>query len=225
MTKPNNTLIAVVLDRSGSMQSVREATVAGFKTFLGEQRAVPGEAEMTLVQFDDEYQVDAWEAPLSKIDLVYTPRGGTALLDALGKTITDVGRSLAARPETHRPSKVVFVVITDGFENASRVFNAKQVFDMISHQREKYSWEFVYLGANQDAIASATSLGMAAASAMTYDASKVGTQNAFSTGSSSLKSFRGGATRNATITPEQRKEYLTNTATGTVIPPSTPDAT
>lgn len=230
MTKPNFTHIAVVLDRSGSMASVKDSTAAGFNAFLKEQRAQPGEATMTLTQFDTEYQVDFWNTPLDQIKLTYQPRGGTALLDALGKTITDVGVHLAATPEEHRPSKVVFVVITDGQENSSRDFERKQVFDMIKHQTDKYGWDFLFLGANQDAIVEAGSLGIDAWKSMTYAATDVGTRSVYSLASKSVTNSRMGGTTDISL--EDRIDYATQNNIGVSAPttpakprdPATPDA-
>jgi Mg-chelatase subunit ChlD len=141
------THIAVLLDRSGSMGSVKDETISGFNYFLKEQKAAGDNASFTLVQFDSESTDVVHEAkPLGTVpDLnedTYQPRGSTPLLDALGQTINSTGRTLAAIPETNRPDKVVFVVITDGEENASHQFTKKQVKEMIDHQTEKYNWQF-----------------------------------------------------------------------------------
>lgn len=155
--------IGFILDRSGSMGSVKQDIIGGFNRLLVEQKAVPGTCAMTLVQFDNEYEIvcdgkDIREAkPLT--DETYVPRGTTALLDAMGRTINNIGRDLAAMPEHDRPGRVVVVVVTDGHENASREFSRRQVFEMVTHQTEKYGWQFVFLGCNQDAIAEGASLG------------------------------------------------------------------
>lgn len=192
--KKDTTLIAVVLDRSGSMGSCRADTIGGFNTFLAEQRKEPGEALITLTQFDDVYDVVYSKQNIKHTadltEATYVPRGGTALLDAIGRTINDIGSQLKATSEAERPGKVIFVIITDGEENTSREYNRKRVFDMITHQREKYSWEFVYLGANQDAIAAATNLGVQASNAANYHASGIGTRSAFAATSKGMSSYR-----------------------------------
>lgn len=181
--KENYTDISIVLDRSGSMESIKDDTIGGFNSFLSEQKKVPGAATITLAQFDDVYEtvyqaIDLQAAPLLN-DQTFVPRGTTALLDAIGRTINETGKRLAAMAESNRPAKVIFVILTDGHENASREFSMPQINEMIRRQRDTYSWEFVFLGANQDAIASAGQMGIQAANAMTYAANKVGTEAAF----------------------------------------------
>lgn len=192
--KKDTTLIAVVLDRSGSMSSCRDDTIGGFNTFLSEQRKQPGEALITLTQFDDVYDIVYSKQNIKHTadltEATYVPRGNTALLDAIGRTINDVGAQLKALPESERPSKVIFVIITDGQENASREYNRQRIMDMITHQRDKYNWEFVYLGANQDAITVATNYGILATNAVGYTSSGKGTRSAFSAASKSMSNYR-----------------------------------
>lgn len=170
--KKDYTDITVVLDRSGSMSSVADDTIGGFNRFLADQKAVPGFATITLVQFDDQYDVVIDAKPIADAAALtretFVPRGSTALLDAIGKTIVRTGQRLAAMSEGDRPANVLFVIITDGFENASREYSRDKVFAQISEQRSKYNWQFMFLGANQDAIAEATKLGMSAGSSLTY---------------------------------------------------------
>lgn len=213
MTKPNSTLIVVVLDRSGSMGPQREATLEGLYSFVREQQKLPGECRLTLVQFADNYWLDIHEKPIAEVsDITYWPAGGTALLDAMGKAIVETGLSLSVRPEADRPSKVIFVTITDGEENASRMYSRGQVFGMISRQREVYKWEFLYLGANQDAIREARSLGIPGTHAMSWNSNtRAGTMSIYGTMSASVGSTRSGVSTG--ITNEQRKEYNTNSGT------------
>ena len=191
----DETDITVVLDRSGSMASVRDDAIGGFNSFLEEQKAVPGSARMTLVQFDDQYEViyecrDVQDAPPLSAQ-TFVPRGSTALLDAIGRTMTATGVRLAALPEEGRPEKVLLVVMTDGQENASREFSGSRIFDMITHQREKYAWEIVFIGANQDAVVTGASYGLPAASALNYDATPAGTRHALSVLSKATSKLRG----------------------------------
>lgn len=172
------THISVLLDRSGSMEAVKDETISGFNHFLKEQKAVGANAWFTLVQFDSESTDVVHEAkPVRDVPNLngdtYQPRGSTPLLDALGQTIDSTGRSLAAIPETNRPDKVVFVVITDGQENASHKFTKSKVKEMINHQMEKYNWQFIYLGANQDAFAEAGAVGIAMGTAANFDADRM----------------------------------------------------
>ena len=176
MTKKNYTEIIGVIDRSGSMSSCWHDTVGGINEYIKKQREVPGEAKISLVFFDTEYamayngvdlQDDIFSKPMSFAD--YSPRGSTALLDAIGKTINTVGNRLAATPEDERPDKVTMFIVTDGEENASREFTGAQIKEMITHQTDKYQWDFVYLGANQDAFAVGMTLGVNPHSCTTYD--------------------------------------------------------
>jgi hypothetical protein len=164
--------ISIVLDRSGSMSSIREATIRGINDFVEAQKKVAGECALSLVQFDDQYDVVYTAKLLADVpDLTaqtFEPRGMTALLDAIGRTINKTGERLANMAESDRPKKVIFVIMTDGAENVSKEFTRAKVNEMISHQRSMYQWEFVFLGANQDAIAVGASLGIAASSTMTY---------------------------------------------------------
>lgn len=207
--KDNHTDITIVLDRSGSMQRVADDTIGGFNKFLQDQQAAPGTATITLHQFDD-----LFETPIKAQDVksakplnreTFSPRGSTALLDAIARGIKHTGSRMESTPEANRAAKVIFVVITDGQENASREFTKNQVNDMITHQREKYSWEFVFLGANQDAIATAASLGVTSANAMTYAHNAVGTTQAFAATSQNLTSLRRGATKSMAYSTQDRE--------------------
>ena len=138
--------IVVVLDRSGSMASVLDDTIGGFNTFLEEQKGAQGRARLTLTQFDNEYDIvherrDVREVePLTRA--TYIPRGTTALLDAVGRTVTSVRARIALDDASEQPWKVVFVIITDGQENASREFNRAQVFELIREQEKEAGWGF-----------------------------------------------------------------------------------
>jgi hypothetical protein len=122
----------------------------------------------------------------------YQPRGNTALLDAIGRTINTVGERLDHTPEQERPGKVLIVILTDGLENASKEFSLEQINQMIQHQREVYSWEFIFLGAGQDAIQVANSLGISAASAVQFSGTPEGTAQAFQAISQSSVAYRTG---------------------------------
>ena len=177
MTPPNSTEIIFVVDRSGSMSSIAADMRGGFDTFITEQKKVAGECHVTLTQFDDHYDVVYTRMPLGLVPpLELVPRGSTALLDALGRTIDQTGARLAAIPEADRPSKVLLVVITDGAENASREYNRARIASMITTQRTKFSWDFVFLGANQDAIVAAQGLGIQASNVVNYVASAAGAE-------------------------------------------------
>ena len=170
------THIAVVLDRSGSMGSVKEQTIDGFDEFVNGQKLAGDNASLTLTQFDDEYEIVWNDKPIKDVPSIkdiYQPRGLTALLDAIGRTINSVGKNLSEKSEDERPNKVIFVILTDGLENASKEFTREKIFKMIRHQEEVYKWEFVFLGANQDAISVGRSFGVKTGSSANYGADNV----------------------------------------------------
>jgi uncharacterized protein YegL len=172
--KQDLTEIGIVLDRSGSMDSMAKEAIGGINAFLESQAKLPGEARLTLVLFDHEYLEVHAGRPIKEVPFLdaqtYVPRGTTALLDAIGRTVKTIGERLDKTPEENRPGKVIIAILTDGLENASKEFKSKAIRNMIKHQQEKYSWEFIYLAANQDAIAVGESFGIAADSAVTFDA-------------------------------------------------------
>jgi hypothetical protein len=196
--KDNSTHLAILVDRSGSMSAIREDAEGGLKTLITEQRELPGELTIELFQFDTKYEkvddIDGW---------TLQPRGMTALLDSMGKAIAEVGEGLAARPEEERPSKVIFVVVTDGLENASREWTREKVFEHVKRQSDEWAWQFVFSAANQDAVASGSSLGIR--NNMNYQHTGAGTRSAYSSMSASIGSFRGGATENVAV-PEHAPE-------------------
>lgn len=204
--------IIMVLDRSGSMDSIKKDVIGGFNKFLKEQQAIPGEATITLVQFDHIYEVVYEGKKLQEASLiddkVYEPRGWTALLDAIGKTIDRTGKRLSDIPEDQRPSKVIFVIQTDGFENASKEYTNEKIIGMITHQKDVYKWEFVFLGANQDAIATARKLGIGASHSMTYVANAGGIQYSYTSLSTNLCAVRNGTSTMA-FTDEDRNKQNT----------------
>lgn len=171
---PQLTEIAFILDRSGSMSSVREQAIAGFNHFLADQQKETGQARLTLVLFDDEYLVPVEAVALADMRpldaTTYVPRNTTALLDAIGLTIDHLGRRLAATPEAERPGQVVVAILTDGLENASTRYAWQDIAARIQHQREKYNWRFLFLGANQDAIATAARINIDRCDSATYHA-------------------------------------------------------
>lgn len=180
----NITEIIFLLDRSGSMAGLERQTINGFNSFIEEQRQFEGETIVSVVLFDDRYEIlwngiAAAHARLTNSE--YYVRGATALLDAVGKTILDVGYRLSQAAEKDRPGKVIFVITTDGMENASREFTYQKVKSLITHQQEKYQWEFVFLGANMDAAKEAESLGIGMESAHSFAASEKGIEEMYAT--------------------------------------------
>lgn len=178
------------------MSVVRDDTIGGFNTFLKEQQAQPSDANLTLVQFDDQYEVVHSGVPIKDVPELdthtFVPRGWTALLDAIGRSINDTGARIAAMEVWQRPSKVIFVIVTDGAENQSKEFSHDKIKDMIKLQTETYNWDFVFLGANQDAIAVGGSMGLLCGNSMTYSSNAIGTQNVFSSVATKMSNYRGG---------------------------------
>ena len=175
------TEIVFLLDRSGSMSGLESDTIGGFNSFV-KQQAGFGETRITTILFDDKYELlhDGANASVAVLtEKQYYVRGMTALLDAVGKAITDVGKRLAETAEPDRPGKVIFVITTDGQENSSKEFTYAKVREMITHQQEKYSWEFVFMGANIDVAAEGSRLGIKPDMSMAYEATEEGVEDCF----------------------------------------------
>ena len=170
MTDTNKTLIAALLDRSGSMAGSTEATEDGWRELINSQRSEPEYCEVTLAQFDTSYEVLYPPTAITAVpEFVIVPRGMTALLDAAGKFITEVGEQLAALPEDQRPGRVICLIMTDGMENSSHQWTWDAVKTLITQQREVYGWEFIFLGADIDAVQVGQRMGVDARYAMTFD--------------------------------------------------------
>jgi hypothetical protein len=214
--KKNYTEIVIVLDRSGSMESVRDDTIGGFNAFLAAQKKVPGECKITLAQFDHEYEVRLNAARIADAllldTLTYVPRGSTALYGAIGRTIDEAGRRFAAMPESERPEKVICVIITDGQENHSpiaewsRMYTAELVRERIERQTNAYKWEFVYIGANQDAILIARGMGMNVNNAMNYTSNAIGTQCMYAAVTDNVTAVRLRSKADMSWTKQQLEE-------------------
>ncbi len=153
--------VTLVIDRSGSMQAIRDDAEGGVNAFLQEQAKQPGEALLTLVQFDTEYEFVHRGMPIKDVPpYKLVPRGNTALLDAVGRAINETGERLGKMAEENRPGLVVFVITTDGQENSSKEFTKAQIKEMVERQQSQYKWQFTFLGANQDAFAEAGGIGI-----------------------------------------------------------------
>jgi uncharacterized protein YegL len=166
--------ITLVIDRSGSMQAIRNDAQGGVNAFIAGQSKMPGEVLVTLVQFDTEYEFIHKGVPIGDVPpYELHPRGGTALLDAVGRAINETGKRLAELQAEDRPGLVIFVVMTDGEENSSREFTRAQVKEMIERQQTAFNWHFTFLGANQDAFAEAGGIGIPSAGAADFASAKV----------------------------------------------------
>ena len=181
--------ITLVVDRSGSMQSIRDDAEGGVNALIQDQAEQPGEAIITLVEFDTEYDFVLQGVPARDVrPYRLVPRGSTALLDAVGRAINETGARLAAMPEADRPGLVVFVVVTDGHENSSRELTKDQVREMVEHQQSVYKWQFTFLGADADAFAEAGGIGIDRDGIATYSRDKV--RSAYAATSSKVSRMR-----------------------------------
>ncbi len=177
--RENLTELVFILDRSGSMSGLESDTIGGFNSMLKKQKKEEGEAVVSTVLFDDVSEVIHDRKPIADVKKLtekrYYVRGCTALLDAVGSAIDHIGNVQKYAREEDRPSKTLFVITTDGLENASKRYTFKKVKKMIERQKEKYNWEFLFLGANIDAIEVAGHMGISADRAANYHCDEAGT--------------------------------------------------
>ncbi len=197
--------LAFILDRSGSMESIRQAAIDGFNTFLRDQQAAPGHNRFSLVFFDSRIETRLDSIPVAEavpLDLdTYVPSGGTALLDAIGDTIDRLGARFAALPAADRPDHVTVAILTDGEENSSSRYTWHDVSKRIQHQTETYSWEFLFLGAGEDAIATAAKMSIQTENSSRFVADGAGQEAAMA--SFSRKAIGTRARKSGQATPEQ----------------------
>jgi len=181
------TEIIVITDRSGSMSSIREDANGGFDNFIKEQKEVAGEARVSMVMFDGSIETPYTAKPLSEVPpLNLTPRGNTALMDAIGQSLNTHGKRIK---DEAWADLVIVIIITDGGENASREYTQPQIKTMIQHA-EGNGWKFIFLAANQDAFSVGGGYGISAAHTANFTASAAGTQAAYATMSASTRSLR-----------------------------------
>jgi uncharacterized protein YegL len=215
VTRSDLTLLAVLVDHSMSMLRSQQESQDGLNAFIETQRNQPGELDLAMAQFDHEFEI---VRPMGRLTTAYryqlVPRGNTALLDALGRYITEIGGQLADVSEENRPAKVVMVIVTDGEENASREFcgprGKARVKEMVERQRNDYQWEFVFLGANIDAIEVGMSLGMTRGSTMTFNQNDgQAVMDSFAVASANIGSYRSGLVPDTNnFTEEDRKKAM-----------------
>jgi hypothetical protein len=205
----NYTHITVVLDKSGSMGKIANDTIGGFNQFITDQKKVEGLATLSLIQFDDRYEPNYLSTKIQDVELLnektYKPRGWTRLFDAIGRAIIDTGEELNKLKDEEKPEKVVFVVQTDGEENSSKEFNAKEIGDLIKQQTDKYKWEFVFLGAQLNTILAMCRMGVSGANTMQYAHNTAGMKSAMKSLSSNLMSYRAGRADSMAWTDEDKK--------------------
>lgn len=188
------TEVIFILDRSGSMSGLEADTIGGFNSMIAKQKKEDGEAYISTILFDDQTEVLYDRVPVSKIepmnDKQYYVRGCTALLDALGGAIHHIGNVHKYAREEDRPEKTLFIITTDGMENSSRQYSYEKVKKMVERQKKKYGWEFLFLGANIDAIEVADRFGIAANRAINYECDSKGTQLNYEVLSRTVSEFR-----------------------------------
>lgn len=200
------THIEVILDRSGSMFPLKDDMEKGFWEFVKDQRKLDGKCTMSLTQFDTTAidRLYEFKALHDVPPMELSPRGGTPLLDAVGQTIDYLGNALRNMPSGSRPERVLVMILTDGQENQSHKYTKEQIKAMIEQQTNVYKWEFLYLGANVDAFAEASALGINVANAAAYAATPTGAHQVFAAASNSARSYRVGGS--SAIADEDRKK-------------------
>ncbi len=195
--KKGLTELVFILDRSGSMSGLESDTIGGFNGLLEKQKRELGECVVTTVLFDDKYELLHDRISLPSVGSItqkeYFVRGSTALLDAIGRTVDKINNAQANTSEDGRAEKVLFVIVTDGLENASREYRIDRIKAMIERQTKEHGWEFLFLGANMDAISVAAGFGIAADRAVTYRADAAGTQLNYDVLSDTVSCVRAGA--------------------------------
>lgn len=208
--RKDHTHISVILDRSGSMKSIRDDVIDGFNAFVDEQKSQPGTATLSLVQFDSVepyevlYDAEALEyvAPLHRS--VYAPRSKTPLLDTIGRAIIDLELKLSRIPVHDAPDRIIFVVITDGKENASREFGRAQISAMIDRKQNKDAWQITFLSADLGAISEAVNLGVSTDTVMAFDKTAMGMTTSWHSVSSRVSAYRGSLASSIAFTDEDR---------------------
>ena len=196
MTDPNYTYMALVVDRSGSMMRIRDDAEGALKALVKDQREQPGKLTTNLFIFDDEFeeiepdQIDRW---------VLSPRGTTALYDAIGKAMTIVGQRLEKMPEESRPGKVMFAIITDGLNNSSREWTQPMVRTLVEQQQNKYGWQVIFTAANLDSHALGANLGMRPGQTMDFAYSGHGIASAGDQIMRSFSAYRSGAAATVSV--------------------------
>lgn len=191
MVDKNKTEIVFVIDRSGSMVNIKKDMEGGFATFIDEQKKLPGECRVSLYQFNTSVEHLYASRPISEVpSMEITPSGGTALFDAMGRAIHELGTRLRAEPEEKRPGAVIFVTVTDGEENSSCEYRRDKVREMIRHQEENYHWQFMYLGAHANAFKEAAAMGYTSGKMGMMANNSAGIRGAYTSSSRAVEEYR-----------------------------------
>ncbi|NLI55117.1 MAG: VWA domain-containing protein [Clostridiales bacterium] len=216
--KQGLTKLVFILDRSGSMSGLEGDTIGGFNSLLDKQKKEPGDCTVTTVLFDDRYELLHDRIPLGGVERItereYYVRGSTALLDALGRTIDKTANAQTRTAESERAEKVLFVIITDGMENASREYGIDRVKAMVEQKQKESGWEFLFLGANIDAIQVAARFGIAADRAVNYCPDGAGTRLNYDVVSATVAGVRAGRPMAANWKRRIEEDYQTRKGKG-----------
>lgn len=209
--KKGLTELVFILDKSGSMGGLETDTIGGYNSMLAKQQAVEGECHITTVLFDNNYELLHDRIDIKAVSPItekeYQVGGSTALLDAIGRTIHKIGNAQKHTADDYRAEKVMFVIITDGEENSSREYSAEKVKAQIQRQKTKYGWEFIFLGANINAVETASRFGISADRAQNYHADKQGVELNFRVMSEAVATFRECAAMPEGWNDEIQKDY------------------
>ena len=209
--KKDLTELVFILDRSGSMAGLESDTIGGYNAMLKKQKGEAGEATVTTVLFDDDYELLHDRIDIRGIQPItgkdYYVRGSTALLDALGRTISKIGNAQRHTSDELRAEKVLFVITTDGMENASREYDYAKIRHMVERQQQKYGWEFIFLGANIDAFDTARDIGIRPDMTANYHADSIGTQVNFMAVSEAVSEIRAQGSIKKNWKPKIDEDY------------------
>ena len=205
------TEVVFILDRSGSMSGLEKDTIGGFNAMIEQQKEKEGDVIVSTILFDHDYKILHDRMPIHKIEPLtkkdYYVGGTTALLDAVGRTIHHIGSLHKHLPREIRPSRTLFIITTDGMENASRKYTSDRVKEMIEHQKEKYGWEFLFIGANIDAVETAARYGISKDRAVNYNSDELGTKILYETVSKAVYNVRACAPLSADWSKDIDKDY------------------
>jgi len=203
MTDPNYTAMLLIIDRSGSMASIRDDMVGGLTTVLDEQKALPGFLTVDIIQFDNVIETVCEMANPDNVTITLDPRGGTALHDAIGFGVNGFAQRVAALPDHAKPQAIQVIVVTDGAENSSQEYSAAQIRALISDKQKDPTWDFVFLGTNQDAVVTGDRLGFAKDASMTFAAAGPQVGHASAATSRYLRDRRTGNRQG--FSPDERR--------------------